>query len=107
MQAGKLNQRIIIQEQEIKVNPSGQKVSGDWVDKFSLWAQVKTTDSGAVVDNGVIQHVVTVKFYIRKRRGITAQMRVKWDGRTFQLEGPPIDWQDGRSGLTLIGKELV
>lgn len=107
MQAGKLNQRIIIQEQQTKVNPSGQKVPGDWVDKYSLWAQVKTTDSGTVMEDGVIQHVVTVKFYIRKRRGITAQMRIKWADRTFQLEGPPIDWHDDRAGMTLIGKELI
>lgn len=106
MRAGKLNKRIVIQEQVIETKPSGQKVPGEWVDKFRLWAQVKCTDSRAINDDGVIQHEATYKFYIRKRKGITAQMRILWDNRTFVLVGPPVDWMDDRTGLTLIAKEL-
>lgn len=106
MKAGKLNQRIVIQREEKKTTASNQQV-GEWVDVCEIWAQVKCTDSGVIDGNGFVQHEATYKFYIRRREDITAQMRVKWKGRIFNLVGPPIDWKEERTGLTLITKELV
>ena len=106
MEAGKLNKRITIQKQVTKATASNQQV-GEWVDVCTIWAQVKCTSSRAINDDGAVQHEATYKFYIRRRKGITAQMRVKWDGRIFNLVGPPVDWNDERTGLTLITKELV
>ena len=60
-----------------------------------------------------IQHEGLYKFYIRHRRGITAEMRILWDDgsgespRVFTLTGPPADWKGEKIGLTLIAKELV
>lgn len=106
MEAGKLNKRITIQKLIPKVSASGQQ-GGVWEDVCTVWAQVKCTSPRAINDDGVVQHEATYKFYIRKRKGITAQMRVLWDGRIFLLVGPPVDWTDERTGLTLITKELV
>lgn len=106
MDAGKLNKRITIQERVKRSTASNQQV-GEWVDVCTVWAQVRCTDSGAIDVDGAIQHESTYKFYIRRRKGITAQMRILWDGRTFSLVGPPVDWKDERTGLTLIAKELV
>lgn len=106
MKAGKLNQRITIQREEKITTASNQQV-GEWVDVCEIWAQVKCTDSGIIDSNGFVQHEATYKFYIRRREDITAQMRVKWKGRIFNLVGPPIDWNNERTGLTLIAKELV
>lgn len=106
MEAGKLNKRITIQKLVPKAKASGQQ-DGEWVDVYTVWAQVKCTSPRTINDEGVVQHEATYKFYIRKRNGITAQMRVKWDGRIFILVGPPVDWADERTGLTLITKELV
>lgn len=106
MKAGKLNQRITIQQEIKKAAASNQQI-GEWVDVCTIWAQVKCTSSTVIDGNGFVVHAATYKFYIRRRKGITAQMRVKWDGRIFLLEGPPIDWTEERTGLTLIAKELV
>lgn len=106
MEAGKLNKRITIQKLVPKASASGQQ-GGDWVDVATVWAQVKCTSSRAISDDGVVQHEATYKFYIRRRKGITAQMRILWDDRTFHLVGPPVDWADERTGLTLVTKELV
>lgn len=106
MDAGKLRHRITIQKLEKTRSPSGQMV-GDWVDVCTVWAQAKCTASKAVTDDGVIQHEGLYKFFIRYRPGITAEMRVLWEGRTFELVGPPADWEAEKSGLTLICKELV
>lgn len=106
MNAGKLNKRITIQRREKAQLPSGQ-VTGDWVPFCTVWAEVKCTDSRAVDSNGVIQHEGLYRFYIRWRPGISAEMRVLWQERTFELVGPPADWKGEKVGLTLLTKELV
>lgn len=106
MDAGKLNKRITIQRREKKSDASGQKL-GDWVDVCTVWAQVKCTDSKVVSADGVVQHEGLYRFYIRWRTGITAEMRVIWQERIFELVGPPADWESERTGLTLLAKELM
>lgn len=106
MEAGKLNKRITIQRKVPKTKASGQQ-SGDWEDVCTVWAQVKCSSPRVINDDGVLQHEATYNFYIRRRKGITAQMRILWDDRIFYLVGPPVDWADERTGLTLITKELA
>lgn len=106
MRAGQLNQRITIQREVKRTTASNQQI-GEWVDVCTIWAQVKCSDSGILDGNGFVQHEATYKFFIRRREGITAQMRVKWKGRIFYLVGPPIDWANERTGLTLVTKELI
>lgn len=106
MNAGKLRERITIQQRAKKQNPSGQVV-GEWVDVCTVWAQVKCTNSKTVDSSGVVQHEGIYRFYIRWRPGITAEMRVLWQGRAFELTGPPADWDSEKSGLTLLAKERV
>lgn len=106
MEAGKLNKRITIQKQVTKATASNQQV-GEWVDVCTVWAQVMCTSAAVVDGDGFVVHKAAYKFYIRRRDGITAQMRVKWNGRIFELEGPPIDWKNEQTGLTLIARELV
>ena len=106
MDAGLLNKRITLQRREKARKPSGQ-VGGEWVDVCTVWAQVKCTDSKAVSSDGIIQHEGLYRFYLRWRAGITAEMRVRWAGRTFELVGPPADWTGENVGLTLITKELI
>lgn len=106
MKAGQLRERITIQK-EVKQTAATNQQIGEWVDVCEIWAEAKCTSSTAIDGDGFVVHAATWKFYIRRRDDITAQMRVKWKGRIFQLEGPPIDWANERNGLTLITKELV
>lgn len=106
MKAGKLRHRITIQRQLRQPLPSGQQ-SGDWVDVATVWADAKCTRSTIADADGVMQDEMVYKFYIRWRPDIRAAMRVLWQGRTFELTGPPADWEEERSGLTLLTRELV
>ena len=106
MDAGKLNRRITIQRREVKRTASGQRV-GDWVDYCTVWAQIQCTDSKTVDSDGVVVHEGIYKFFIRWRTGITAEMRVLYGDRVFELTGPPADWKDERSGLTLLAREII
>ena len=106
MKAGKLRERITIQREVKKTTAANQQI-GEWVDVCEIWAEVRCSDSGQIDGEGFVQHEATYKFYIRRRDDITAQMRVKWKNRTFNLVGPPIDWANERTGMTLITKELI
>ena len=112
VEAGRLNHRITIQKKAKARGASGQQ-KDTWVDFCKVWAEIQCTDSKAVDAEGAIQHEGLYKFYIRYRRGITAEMRILWDDgsgespRVFTLTGPPADWKGEKIGLTLIAKELV
>lgn len=106
MEAWKLRHKIVIQKRSLTRTAAGQRV-GEWVDFATVWAQIQCTDSKSVDSDGVIQHEGLYKFFIRWRKGITAEMRILWDGRTFELTGPPVDWKTERRGLTLLARELM
>lgn len=106
MKAGKLRERITIQK-EVKQTTAANQQIGEWVDVCTIWAEAKCTSSTVINGDGFTVHAAVWKFYIRRRDDITAQMRVKWKGRIFMLEGPPVGWVNERNGLTLIAKELV
>lgn len=106
MKAGSLRERITLQREVKKTTPTNQQI-GEWEDVCEIWAEAKCTSSKVIDGDGFVVHAATWKFYIRRRDDITAQMRVKWKGRIFVLEGPPVDWTNERNGLTLITKELV
>lgn len=106
MNAGRLNKRITIQRRTPSRAPSGQPVD-KWTDHKTLWAEVVCTDSRTATADGVVQHEGLYRFYIRWTSGITAEMRILWDGRIFELTGPPADWKSNRIGLTLLARELV
>lgn len=106
MKAGALRERITLQREVKKTTSTNQQI-GEWEDVCEIWAEAKCTSSKVIDGDGFVVHAATWKFYIRRRDDITAQMRVKWKGRIFVLEGPPVDWTNERNGLTLITKELV
>ena len=106
MKAGALRERITI-EKEIKETAGGNQKVSRWVPHCEVWAEARSTTSKLIDADGFTVHAAVWKFFIRRRDDITATMRVKWKGRIFQLQGPPVDWTSERNGLTLITKEVV
>lgn len=106
MKAGALRERITIQR-EVKQTTAANQQIGAWEDVCTIWAQARCTSSDLQDGDGFNVHTTVWKFYIRRRDDIRAGMRVKWKGRTFQLQGDPVDWAQERNGLTLITTEVV
>lgn len=106
MNAGKLKNRITLQRQSRRELPSGQQVE-EWTDLATVWAEAKCTQSRTASAEGAQQGELVYKFFIRWRPDIRAGMRIRWQGRIFELIGPPADWEADRSGLTLLARELV
>ena len=106
MDAGRLKHRITIQRRKTGQRPSGQLQKADWEDVCTVWAEAKCKASGAANGEGVTTGEMVYRFYIRWRSDIDRDMRILWKGRTFELTGPPVDWEHEKVGLTLLAREV-
>lgn len=107
MEAGRLNERITLLEFVPEKSDTNQKKKGSYVPAFSVWAEVKCTQSNVTLDTGVIVYETVYRFNVRKRSDIRASMRIQWNGREFFMTGEPVDWKTTRGGMTLLAKEVT
>lgn len=107
MNAGKLNKRITLQRFIPERSASNQKTKGHYEDAFTVWADVRCTQSSSSDAEGVAYFNTVYKIYIRKRDDITANMRIRYGDKTLELTGEPVDWKNETGGLTLIAKEVT
>lgn len=105
LQAGDLNKRITLLSLFKGRDAAGQKVE-IWREHCKLWAQMRCTQNSTATGDGTIVHDTEYRFYVRRRTDITDQMRIQWGGRTFELTGPPLDWQDDTRWMTIVTKEV-
>lgn len=108
MEAGRLNERITLLTFVPEKSSTNQKKKGTYVPAFTVWAEVKCTQSTVQQDGGAILYETVYRFNIRKRLDIRAsEMRIQWRGREFYMTGEPIDWKTARGGITLLAKEVT
>lgn len=108
MRAGGLNTKIQLMRFVPAVSATNQKGKGTYEPWGGpIWAEVKCTKTQEAENGGAMAYVTAYAFYIRKREGITGNMRICWKGRTFELLGPPIDWKNEKTGLTLMAREVT
>lgn len=90
MRTGNLRRRISIQRKDMTQDSYGQP-SLTWVSVADTWADIQPL-SGRELEiaqaiNAEVSHQVT----IRHREGITAAMRIVYQGRYFNITSPPLD----------------
>ena len=107
MEAGRLNERITLLNFVPEKSGTNQKKKGSYVPAFSVWAEVKCTQSTVTLDNGAILYETVYRFNVRKRSDIRAEMRIRWNCRDFFMTGEPVDWKTARGGMTLLAKEVT
>lgn len=94
MQAGRLRDRVIIQNIIASRDPSGQPVE-TWHDGAETWAEVKGISGRELVAAGAETAVATIRVWTRFRSDITAASRIKvvtgpLKGAILNIIGPPI-----------------
>lgn len=77
----------------------------DWVDVTTTWAQISPV-SGKEYLSQVRETTVSHKIYCRYRKGITPQMRIRFQKRIFKILSV-INWEERNEGLTLMCEETV
>ena len=107
MKAGRLNERITLLEFVPEKSGTNQKKKGSYVPAFTVWAEVKCTQSTVTLENGVVLYETVYRFNVRKRSDIRAQMRIRWNGRDFYMTGEPVGWNTINGGMTLLAKEVT
>lgn len=108
MRTGGLNTKIQLLEFVPEPSDTNQRTKGSWAPWGKpIWAEVKCTQTKQTEQDGAMAFVTVYQFFIRRRTGITGNMRVQWKGRIFALTGPPIDWKNERTGLTLMAREVT
>ncbi|HCQ7757674.1 phage head closure protein [Citrobacter sp. 50677481] len=99
MQAGRLRDRITVQNRTTDRDNSGQPVES-WHDGAETWAEVKGISGRELVAAGAETAVATIRVWTRFRRDITAASRLRvetgpFKGAILNIIGPPIPYSRG------------
>ena len=94
MQAGRLRDRVVIQNITTSRDPSGQLVES-WHDGAEIWAEVKGISGRELVAAGAETAVANIRVWTRFRSDITAASRLRvmtgaFKGAILNIIGPPI-----------------
>lgn len=94
MHAGRLRDRVVIQNITTSRDPSGQLVES-WHDGAEIWAEVKGISGRELVAAGAETAVATIRVWTRFRSDITAASRIRVVSGPFKsallnIVGPPI-----------------
>lgn len=93
MQAGSLNNRIIVQSQTGGTDALGQPVD-TWTDTHSLWANIKYQNGSQSIKSGADTSIVQVSIRIRRKYGVNAGMRVLYGSTVYQIDAVLHDEKD-------------
>jgi SPP1 family predicted phage head-tail adaptor len=107
LRAGRLRHRVQIQSVGSTVDDYGD-LSNSWSTDASVWASIVPV--GGTEDNiaGELTGVATHSIKMRYRSGVTAQSRIVFDSRTFEIESVK-DWNEYKAGkcLEIFCKEVT
>ena len=93
MDPGVLNRQITIQQYTVTRDSYGGEVQA-WADLVTVWAQKAHRASREFFAAQKVNAETTDMFIVRFRSGVTAKMRVTFDGKTYDIIGA--DDPDGR-----------
>lgn len=86
MQAGKLRERVAIQQKSVIRDGFGAEQI-TWSALDTVWANVRSLDGTESVESSVDQVVVVISHsvLIRYRAGLSPAMRLVWRGKVLQI----------------------
>lgn len=96
---------MIVFQKKMPVKDSMGQTKMEFENYKKVWATVKPFKSSEAPFVGKLRPEVTHRFYIRFRRDITADMRILYAGKVFEIAGPPIDLNDGHELLEIQAEE--
>lgn len=85
MRAGKLRHTITIQQRSDSQNSYGEQAN-TWTTFAEVRASVEPLQGREFFASQQMQAEVTTRFRIRYLDGVTADMRISYDGRTFDIQ---------------------
>lgn len=103
--SGSFRHRITFLKLESLKDELGQEIGKDWIEYKKAWAMIKTLKGSEYVNAGSERATITSRFVIHYTEGITAEMRIKYNNRIFDIIEPPINDDEADKTLTILVKE--
>jgi SPP1 family predicted phage head-tail adaptor len=101
MRAGRLDRRIIIQQNTPTRSATGAE-DWAWTELDTVWASAKPAGGREFIGADQVIAEQRMIFRIRYRSDVTAKMRVSWDGKLFDIRATAeIGRQEGLELLTV------
>lgn len=105
MLGARLDRQVVIQTFSEERDAAGQPVK-TWSTFATVWAEKRDMRGSERFDAQQIVDDEVATFVIRWLAGVTAEMRVVADGRTYEIVGAPAEI-GRREGLEITGKAIV
>lgn len=83
--AGKLNQRVTVQQKQVVRNAANGEESVTWQDVVTVWAEAIPLRGNAFFAANQQQHTVDVRFRVRRRSGLAVNQRLIWRGQPYDI----------------------
>lgn len=83
--AGKLNKKVIIQQQDNSVDAIGQPVA-NWIDVCNPWAEIRHPTGISAIKAGADVSIVQASIRIRFRVGLDESMRVVHGANIYDIK---------------------
>ena len=84
MNPAKFRNKVTFQKKERIQDKEGNWVT-DWVDQFTVWASIKGLRGKEYIEAGAQAVKISTRIYIRYRKGVTNDMRIKFGERIFDI----------------------
>lgn len=104
--AGKLQHRIVIEEQEASQDSNGDTVK-EWTTFATVWAAIEPLSARDFISAQSVQSEVTARITIRALEGLKPRMRIVHRGKYYNIEGVLPDKASGLEYFTLPVSEGV
>lgn len=99
--AGELCHRVTIQSKTVTYDENNYETE-TWSEFKKLWGKIDFLSVRDAINAKASGSQTTARLKLRKRSDITTEMRVLWDGYTFQIVSPPKpDNVNGKIYMTL------
>ena len=107
MRAGRLRQRITIQQLTTTQDANTGEGIESWADHVTLWADVRPLNAREYIAAAATQAQLNAMVTIRYRSDIVPTMRIVYNGKTYNIDGVLPDSRSGREWLTIPVSEDI
>jgi SPP1 family predicted phage head-tail adaptor len=88
-----------------EVSDGGGGYTEEWSDFLTTEAHVQPVSSREYVRAQALQNPIDHNVYYPYQDGVTASMRILWDGKTLDIQSSPMD-QGGMGEILLVKAQL-
>ena len=93
LRAGLLRHYAAIEQRSI-TQDSNLDQSSTWTTFLQDWMAIEPMSGRELIAAAAVQNVATHLITMRFRAGVTAQMRVNYNGRFFNITSPPRNYEE-------------